>query len=146
LEDLADEHVHKDVMITLSTGAKKPNKRKKAPQKKCFIEGCTNQSVSFGRCISHGAKVNKTKCKAMTSPGERCKNYAQKYGLCRRHVNYNTEDVVQILLEGGVIQKTIEPEEPTEKSVVAVKSSIVTSANDMDVNFDLETMIDINVE
>ena len=54
--------------------------------------------------------------------------------------------MVQILLEGGVIQKTIEPEQPTEKSVVAVKSSIVTSANDMDVNFDLETMIDINVE
>ncbi len=82
----------------------------------------------------------------MTSPGERSKKYAQKYGLCRRHVNYNTEDVVQILLEGGVIQKTIEPEELTEKSVVAVKTSIAMSANDMDVNFDLETMIDINVE
>ncbi len=82
----------------------------------------------------------------MTSPGERCKNYAQKYGLCRRLVNHNMEDVVQILLESGVIQKTIEPEEPTEKSVVAVESSFATSANDMDVNFDLETMIDINVE
>jgi hypothetical protein len=56
------------------------------------------------------------------------------------------EDVAQIPLEGGVIQKKIEPEEPTEKSVVAVKSSFASSANNMGVNFDLETMIDINVE
>ncbi len=54
--------------------------------------------------------------------------------------------MVQIPLEGGVIQNKIEPEEPTEKSVVAVKSSFALSADDMDVNFDLETMIDINVE
>jgi hypothetical protein len=33
LEDLADEHVHKDIMITLSTGAKKPKKLKKGYSK-----------------------------------------------------------------------------------------------------------------
>ncbi len=54
--------------------------------------------------------------------------------------------MVQIPLEGGVIQKKRKPEEPTEKSVVAVKSSFALSTDNMDVNFDLETMIDINVK
>ncbi len=91
----------------LIKGANKPNKKKAARQKKCVSEGCcTNQSVSFGKCISHGAKVKKTICKALLSSGERCKKYAQKYGLCRKHVNYNIEDIVQNWLEGEVIQES----------------------------------------
>jgi hypothetical protein len=64
----------------LIKAANKPNKKKAARRKKCVSEGCTNQSVSFRKCISHAAKVNKTKCKALLSSGERCKNMHRNMG------------------------------------------------------------------
>jgi hypothetical protein len=39
LEDSADEHVHKDVMITLTTGARKPNKKKKLLERNISLKG-----------------------------------------------------------------------------------------------------------
>jgi hypothetical protein len=109
--DLVKEHTLKNIMLTLIKAANKPNKKKAARQKKCVSEGCTNQSVSFGKCISHGAKVNKTKCKALFSSGERCKKYAQKYGLFRKQVNSNIDDIIQNPLECEVIHESQGPEE-----------------------------------
>ena len=104
-----------------------------------------NQSVSFGKCISHGAKVNKTKCKALLSSGERCKKYAQKYGLCRKHVNYNIDDIVQNPLEGEVIQESQGPEEGKQK-LVAIRAGVLLSPDYMEVDFNLERMSDNYVE
>jgi hypothetical protein len=113
--------------------------------KKCVSEGCTNQSVNFGKCISHGAKVNKTKCKALLSSGERCKKYTQKYGLCRKYVNYNIDDIVQNPLEGEVIQESQGPEEGKRKSV-AIRAGVLLSPDYMEVDFDLERTPDNDVE
>jgi hypothetical protein len=85
-KDSAKERILKDIMLTLVKAANKPNKKKAARQKKCVSEGCTNQSVSFGKCISHGAKVNKTKCKALLSSGERQKNMHRNKGYAENRL------------------------------------------------------------
>jgi hypothetical protein len=95
--------------------------------------------------ISHGAKVNKTKCKALLSSGERCKQYAQKYGLCRKYVNYNINNIVQNPLEGEVIQESQGPEEGKRK-LVAVRAGVLLSPNYMEVEFNLERTSDSYVE
>jgi hypothetical protein len=81
----------------------------------------------------------------LLSPGERCKKYAQKYGLCRKHVNYNIDDIVQNPLEDEVIQESQGPEEGKQK-LVAVRAGVLLSPNYMEVDFNLERTPDDNVE
>ncbi len=81
----------------------------------------------------------------MLSAGERCKKYAQKYGLCRKHVNYNIGDIVQNLLEGEVIQESQGPEGGKRK-LVAIRAGVLLSPDYMEVDFDLERTSDNDVE
>jgi hypothetical protein len=48
--------------------------------KQCSREGCTNNAVKGGVCITHGAKVTRKCCSH-----EGCTNYAQKGGVCFTH-------------------------------------------------------------
>ncbi len=81
----------------------------------------------------------------MLSSGERCKKYAQKYGLCKKHVNYNIDNIVQNPLEGEVIQESQGPEEGKQK-LVAIRAGVLLSPNYMEVDFDLEKRSDDDVE
>lgn len=74
-------------------------------KKRCNIEGCTNQVVKVGVCLTHGAKVKYKRCshKGCTSKVQQggvctthgankkqcnfegCIRFAQKGGICRRH-------------------------------------------------------------
>ncbi len=81
----------------------------------------------------------------MLSSGERCKKYAQKYGLCRKQVNYNIDDIVQNWLEGEVIQESQGPEE-VKRKLVAIRTGVLSSPNYMEVEFDFERTSDDDVE
>ena len=55
----------------------------------CKIDGCENNVVQNGICISHGASVKKCKF-------ENCEKHVQKNGLCHRHrIEVDLENLIE---------------------------------------------------
>jgi hypothetical protein len=73
---IQQRHNEKTVAKKSQSGFKKRIRK----NKRCSHEGCANQAVKGGVCITHGAKVTRKQCSF-----EGCTNYPKKGGVCVTH-------------------------------------------------------------